>query len=117
MTKYRITDTSHPRCGKKFRGFPTTEMTVVDSKTGDIFEQSQVEQVGDAHAAYIGFHIGRVGVFLFAREYVKYHTLQFGLAIDAVKYDDAYLDIELRIAVVGIGVRFVLREKTISTTY
>lgn len=39
---------------------------------------------GDVHTAQIGFHIGRVGVYVYAREYWQYHSWQFGVSIDAV---------------------------------
>lgn len=29
---------------------------------------------GDVHTAQIGFHIGRVGVYVYAREYWQYHS-------------------------------------------
>lgn len=110
--KYRITDESHPRYGEKFRGIPTTELSVIDVKTKEFFDMSQVEKIGDAHAVYGGMYIGRLGVFLFAREYTQYHTLQFGLAVDHIKHDDAYLDIELKIAVAGVGIRFTWLAKS-----
>ena len=31
---------------------------------------------GDVHTAQIGFHIGRVGGYLYAREYWQYHSWQ-----------------------------------------
>lgn len=39
---------------------------------------------GDVHTAQIGFHIGRVGVYVYAREYWQYHSWQFGVSIDAI---------------------------------
>lgn len=39
---------------------------------------------GDVHTAQIGFHIGRVGVSVYAREYWQYHSWQFGVSIDAI---------------------------------
>lgn len=62
---------------------------------------------GDVHTAQIGFHIGRVGVYLYAREYWKYKSWQFGLSIDAVNGYDRYVDIEAKIFFVGIGIRFI----------
>lgn len=46
---------------------------------------------GDVHTAQIGFHIGRVGVYVYAREYWQYHSWQFGVSIDAINGYDRYL--------------------------
>nr|DAD92991.1 MAG TPA: hypothetical protein [Siphoviridae sp. ctrok7] len=61
----------------------------------------------DNHTAQIGGHVGRVGVYLYAREYWKYKSFQFGLSIDAVNGYDRYVDIEAKILFVGIGIRFI----------
>lgn len=61
------------------------------------------------HAIYLGIHGKRYGAFLFAREYWQYHSLQFGISIDAImaKGNDKYIDVELRIVCFAIGIRFV----------
>lgn len=61
---------------------------------------------GDVHTAQIGFHIGRVGVYLYAREYWQYRSWQFGVSIDAIN-DDRYLDVELKAFCFGVGIRFI----------
>ena len=61
----------------------------------------------DNHTAQIGGHVGRVGVYLYTREYWKYKSFQFGLSIDAVNGYDRYVDIEAKILFVGIGIRFI----------
>ena len=61
----------------------------------------------DKHTAQIGGHIGRVGVYLYAREYWKYKSWQFGLSVDAVNGYDRYVDIGAKILFVGIGIRFI----------
>lgn len=61
----------------------------------------------DNHTAQIGGYVGRVGVYLYAREYWKYKSFQFGLSIDAVNGYDRYVDIEAKILFVGIGIRFI----------
>ena len=61
----------------------------------------------DNHTAQIGGHVGRVGVYLYAREYWKYKSFQFGLSIDAVNGYGRYVDIEAKILFVGIGIRFI----------
>lgn len=62
---------------------------------------------GDVHTAQIGFHIGRVGVYVYVREYWKYKSWQFGVSIDAINSYDRYVDIEAKILFVGIGIRFI----------
>lgn len=104
--KYRIIDANNPRCGKKFKGIPTADLGVIDLEEGEEFDMSQVELIPEKHAAYFGIYLGRLGLFLFGREYIKYHSLQFGLAVDHIKHDDAYLDIELKFLMFGIGIRF-----------
>lgn len=61
----------------------------------------------DKHTAQIGAHVGRVGVYLYAREYWKYKSWQFGLSIDAVNGYDRYVDVELKILCFGVGIRFI----------
>lgn len=38
----------------------------------------------DKHTVQTGIHVGRVGVYVYAREYWQYHSWQFGVSIDAV---------------------------------
>lgn len=61
---------------------------------------------GDVHTAQIGFHIGRVGVSVYVREYWKYKSwfVVPGVSVDAV---NGYVDIEAKILYVGIGIRFI----------
>lgn len=61
---------------------------------------------GDVHTAQIGFHIGRVGVSVYVREYWKYKSWFIipGVSVDAV---NGYVDIEAKILFVGIGIRFI----------
>lgn len=63
------------------------------------------------HSAVLHLGFGRFNVFLFAREYIRFHSWQFGISIDAVKGFDRYLDIEVHAFCFGIGVRFVLMNK------
>lgn len=62
---------------------------------------------GDVHTAQIGFHIGRVGVYVYAREYWQYHSWQFGVSIDAINGYDRYADLELKFLCFGLGFRFI----------
>lgn len=61
---------------------------------------------GDVHTAQIGFHIGRVGVSVYVREYWEYKSWFIipGVSVDAV---NGYVDIEAKILFVGIGIRFI----------
>jgi hypothetical protein len=55
------------------------------------------------------FHIWRFGLYLFAREYLKYNQYFIvpGVSVDAVNGYDRYVDIEAKILFVGIGIRFI----------
>lgn len=56
----------------------------------------------DKHTVQTGIHVGRVGVYVYAREYWQYHSWQFGVSIDAIN-DDRYVDIEAKILFVGLA--------------
>ena len=64
---------------------------------------------GDVHTAQIGVHIGRVGICVYVREYWKYKSwfIVPGVSVDAVNGYDRYVDIEVKILFVGIGIRFI----------
>lgn len=61
----------------------------------------------DNHTVQTGIHVGRVGVYVYAREYWQYNSWQFGVSIDAVNGYDRYVDIEAKILFFGIGIRFI----------
>lgn len=61
----------------------------------------------DKHTVQTGIHVGRVGVYVYAREYWQYNSWQFGVSIDAINGNDRYIDIEAKILFVGIGIRFI----------
>ena len=61
----------------------------------------------DKHTVQTGIHVGRVGVYLYAREYWQYRSWQFGISIDAINGYDRYVDVEAKILFVGIGIRFI----------
>lgn len=61
----------------------------------------------DKHTVQTGIHVGRVGVYVYAREYWQCHSWQFGVSIDAINGYDRYVDIEAKILFVGIGIRFI----------
>lgn len=109
-SKYKIIDTQNVCFGETIKAIPDTfggYMAVDRRHYGHHYEQEELRQIPEKHAAYFGIHIFRFGIFLFAREYIKYHSYQFGCGIDFINSGDAYLDIELRVACFGIGVRFV----------
>lgn len=61
----------------------------------------------DVHAVQTGLHFGHFGVCLYAREYWKYRSYQFGLSIDIVNSFDRYFDIEIKILCFSIVLRFI----------
>ena len=61
----------------------------------------------DRHTVQTGIHVGRVGVYVYAREYWQYHSWQFGVSIDATNGYDRYVDSEAKILFAGIGRRFI----------
>lgn len=61
----------------------------------------------DKHTVQTGIHVGRVGVYVYAREYWQYHSWQFGVSIDAINSYDRYVDIEAKILFFGIGILFI----------
>lgn len=60
----------------------------------------------DKHTVQTGIHVGRVGVYVYARDW-QYHSWQFGVSIDAINGYNRYVDIEAKILFVGIGIRFI----------
>lgn len=67
----------------------------------------------DKHTVQTGIHVGRVGVYVYAREYWQYYSWQFGVSIDAINGYDRYVDIEAKILFVGIGIRFIWIERKV----
>lgn len=61
----------------------------------------------DKHTVQTGIHVGRVGVYVYAREYWQHNSWQFGVSIDAINGYDRYLDFELKAFCFGIGIRFI----------
>ena len=63
----------------------------------------------DKHTAQIGAHVGRVGIYLYAREYLKYNSwfIVPGVSVDAVNGYDRYVDVELKLLFIGVGIRFI----------
>ena len=61
----------------------------------------------DKHTVQTGIQVGRVGVYVYAREYWQNQSWQFVVSIDAINGYDRYVDIEAKILFVGIGIRFI----------
>lgn len=78
-----------------------------DVQTGTEYCQHELHIIPPRHDVQLRCHIGRLGFALYAREYIKYHSWQFGLTIDAVNGYDRYVDVELRAFCFGIGIRFI----------
>ena len=71
------------------------------------------------HDVQAGFNISRFGVYVFAREYWKYHVWHLlpTIAVAVVDGYDWYIDIEVKFLFVGFGIRFIkikskIKEKT-----
>ena len=107
VSKYKVVSTVNPNFGKTIKAVPDTMGLYTDVKTGEQDADFELREIPEKHAVYGGFHIGRFGLFLFGREYIKYHSYQFGVGIDFINSGDMYLDIEARVACFGIGIRFV----------
>lgn len=105
--RYRIIDNSLPNYGKVIKARENNcGIELVDVKTGVTYQRSQLHKI-ERHAVYVGIHIGHYGLFLFAREYMKYKTMQFGIGFDYITETDKMLDFEIKILFFGIGIRLV----------
>lgn len=112
--RYTIINPQDISFGDKIKAIPDTFggfMAVDMRHCGRHYEKEDLRPIPEKHAVYFGIHIFRFGIFLFGREYIKYHSYQFGCGIDFINSGDAYLDIEARIACFGAGIRFVWRKK------
>lgn len=63
----------------------------------------------EKHDISLGLHLLRLGIFLYAREYIKYNSWFIipGITIDIVNGFDYYIDIEVKILCFGFGIRFI----------
>lgn len=80
-----------------------------DIKTGTEYTQTEITIKQPRQMVQLGFHVWRVGLFLYARQYLKYNSwfIVPGLSIDAVNGLDRYLDCEVKILFFGIGLRLI----------
>jgi len=78
-------------------------------QNGTAYLEAELEFTEKRHDVRFGFHIWRVGLYLFAREYLKYNSwfIVPGVSIDAVNGYDGYLDVELKFLCFGVGIRFI----------
>lgn len=111
VNKYKVVDKSHAKYGKIVKCTPNDNLEYVDVETGEVYTLEQVTVMPEKHAVYWGFILWRFGMYFFAREYMKYHSYQLGLSADWIKHDDAYLDLEIRVACFGAGIRFMWLSK------
>lgn len=115
--KYKVINPDNPNFGKKIDGVVTVDsgsraLMVTDVRTGRYYNADEVREVPERHAAYMGVNIGRVGLFLFAREYCKYYSCWIGCGIDCVKFrNERNIDVETRIMCFGIGLRISILKK------
>lgn len=82
-----------------------------DVKTGKIYDIGELQMLPERHSAIWGFHIGRYGLYFFARDFFKFKTFQIGPSVDVVSGADRAIDIELKCGIVGIGMRFIVLTK------
>jgi len=80
-----------------------------DIITGKSFLNGEIQLIEPTHTAQIGFHIWRLGLFAYAREYWQYNSWFIipGVSIDAVNGYDRYFDLEVKFLFIGLGIRFV----------
>lgn len=96
--------------GKKIKAVQVGRAAYKDIETGTVYCVSELKYLGERrHDVQLGFHIGRVGLYLFAREYLKYNSwfIVPGVSVDAVNGYDRYVDVELKLLFIGVGIRFI----------
>ena len=84
-----------------------------DKKTGVIYHEKDLNFLPPTHMVQFGFHIWRFGFYLFAREYWR-HKLWYivpGVAVSSVNGYDRYVDAEVKILFIGLGIRFIWVKK------
>lgn len=104
-TRYKIIATR-----KVIKAVNVAHGTYEDIKTGQRYMADEIRHLGERrHDVLFGFHVWRIGLYLFAREYLKYNQYFIvpGVSVDAVNGYDRYLDIEAKILFVGFGIRFI----------
>lgn len=102
--------------GKKIKAVNVAHGTYEDIKTGQRYMFDELEYLGERrHMVQLGFHVWRVGLFIYAREYWKYKSwfITPAISIDAVNGYDRYLDVELKMLFIGLGIRFIWIKKKI----
>ena len=104
--KFKVTAT-----GKVVKVKAVGRLEYEDVKTGERYDIGDLQIIPEKHSVAWGTHVGRFGVYLFAREYFKYKTFQFGISFDLIKGADRAIDVELKFACFGAGVRFIILTK------
>lgn len=101
--KFKVTAT-----GKVVKVKAIGRLEYEDVKTGQRYDIGELEFIPEKHSATWGFHVGRFGMYFFARDYFKYKTFQVGPAIDIMTGADRAIDVELKCGVAGVGIRFII---------
>ena len=110
--KYKVIDPKCDTFGKTIKVVADDALVYTDVKTGKTYDIGQLRRIPEKHAIYFGLSGSRFGVFLFGREYLKYKSYQFGVGLDLIDSGgDRYVDVEVRLAFVGFGVRFAWIQK------
>lgn len=103
--RYKVIST-----GEKIKAIQVGRSAYKDIATGKVHAAEDLQYLGERrHMVQLGFHIWRFGLYLFAREYLKYNSwfIVPGVSVDAVNGYDRYLDIEIKLLCIGFGIRFI----------
>lgn len=111
VRKYKVINPKSPHFGKTIKAIPNGQYWYIDVKTGCQYEECELREIPEKHAAYFGIHIFRFGIFLFVREYIKYHSYQFGCGVDYIDGTDRYIDFEIRVLCFGVGLRLTILKR------
>lgn len=105
MNKYRVEKT-----GKKINALTIdSHGSVKDIKTGETYFSDEIIPIIRRSDFRIGFHVWRIGLYLYGREYIKYKKCFIvpGISIDYINGVDIYIDLEVNILLFGLGFRFI----------
>lgn len=80
-----------------------------DVKTNHLYFSTELKIKEPKTTIMIGKIISKIGIFFFARQYIKYKSLILTpcMSIDYVNGYDRYIDIEIKFLVFGVGMRVI----------